>query len=146
MYKLFLILLISSVLFSCDIRNNGPKIDVPADSTKLTASYSDSTTIEMIDTVFNFGTITDGENVEFSFRFKNTGTNSLIVSSAVASCGCTVPEKPEEPVKPGETGFIKVAFNSQGRVGDTHKEVTVSSNAYPAFPPLHLRGKVVAKN
>lgn len=146
MNKLFSILFISSVLFSCDIRNNGKNIDVQADSTKATASFTDSTMVEMIDTVFNFGTITDGENVEFSFRFKNIGSNPLIVSSAVASCGCTVPEKPEEPIRPGETGFIKVAFNSQGRVGDTHKEVTVSSNAHPAFPPLYLRGKVVAKN
>lgn len=146
MNKFFLILLIASVLISCDIRNNGKTKDVQGDSTKAIASYKDSTTVEMIDTVFNFGTITDGENVEFSFRFKNTGSNPLIVSSAVASCGCTVPEKPEEPIRPGETGFIKVAYNSQGRVGDTHKEVTVSSNAYPAFPPLQLRGKVVAKN
>lgn len=146
MNKIFLILFVISVLFSCDIRNNNKNKDVQADTTKTTASYTDSTTVEMIDTVFNFGTITDGESVEFSFRFKNTGSNPLIVSSAVASCGCTVPEKPEEPIRPGETGFIKVAFNSQGRVGDTHKEVTVSSNAYPAFPSLHLRGKVVAKN
>ena len=98
----------------------------------------------MTDSVYNFGKITDGEKVEFSFRFKNTGNKPLIVSNATASCGCTVPEKPEAPVMPGETGFIKVAFNSQGRVGDTHKEVNVTSNAFPAFPPLEIRGEVLA--
>ena len=68
----------------------------------------------------------------------------MIVSSANASCGCTVPEKPEEPIKPGETGFLKVVFNSKGRVGQIHKEVQVVSNAYPQFPVLQLTGEVLA--
>ena len=106
--------------------------------------FTDSTTVQMIDSVYNFGKVTDGEKVEYSYRFRNTGKNPLIVSSAVASCGCTVPEKPEEPIKPGETGFLKVVFNSKGRVGEVHKEITVTSNAYPKFPVLQLTGEVVA--
>ena len=142
MSKFFTTLLFSCFLFSCDIRKNETKADVVAtDSNQV---FKDSTSVEMIDSVFNFGKITDGEKVEFSFRFKNTGTNALIVTSASASCGCTVPEKPEAPIKPGETGFIKVAFNSQGRVGNTHKEVNVTSNAHPAFPVLQLQGEVLA--
>ena len=144
MNKFLITFSFTCLLFSCDIRNNTSKADVVASDTSGMV-FKDSTTVQMIDTVFNFGKITDGEKVEFSFRFRNTGNHPLIVSSASASCGCTVPEKPEEPVKPGETGFIKVAFNSQGRVGDTHKEVTVTSNAYPAFPRLQLRGEVIAK-
>lgn len=144
MNKFLLIFSFTCLLYSCDIRNNKSHADVAATDSSG-GVFKDSTTVQMIDTVFNFGKITDGEKVEFSFRFKNTGNNPLIVSSAHASCGCTVPEKPEAPVKPGETGFIKVAFNSQGRVGDTHKEVTVTSNAYPAFPRLQLKGEVLAK-
>jgi hypothetical protein len=98
----------------------------------------------LIDSVYNFGTVSDGEKVEYSYRFRNTGKNPLIISSAVASCGCTVPEKPEEPIKPGETGFLKVVFNSKGRVGEVHKEITVTSNAFPKFPVLQLTGQVVS--
>lgn len=145
MNKFLIALSLTCLLFSCDIRNNKTKPDVAHAHDSSGEVFKDSTTVQMIDTVFNFGKITDGEKVEFSFRFKNTGQNPLIVSSAHASCGCTVPEKPEEPVKPGETGFIKVVFNSQGRVGDSHKEVTVSSNAYPPFPRLQLKGEVLAK-
>ena len=108
--------------------------------------FSDSTIVQMIDSVYNFGTVTDGENVVYSYRFRNAGTKPLIISSATASCGCTVPEKPEEPVKPGETGFLKVVFNSKGRVGQVHKEVTVVSNAYPKFPVLQLIGEVTSSN
>ena len=89
--------------------------------------------------------IAEGENVEFSYRFKNVGSKPLVVSNASASCGCTVPEKPEAPIRPGETGFIKVKFNSEGRAGVAHKTVSVLSNASPAFPELVLKGEVTPK-
>ncbi len=139
-----MLLVISSGLFSCDIRrNNNTKTDVQAVDPSV-QTFKDSTTVQILDPVYNFGKVTDGEKVEYSFRFTNTGKNPLIVTSATASCGCTVPEKPEAPIKPGETGFIKVVFNSQGRVGTTHKEINVTSNAFPAFPPLEIRGEVLA--
>ena len=108
--------------------------------------FTDSTSVQIIDSVYDFGKVKDGERVTYSYRFRNTGNKPLVISSATASCGCTVPEKPEEPVKPGEIGFLKVVFNSEGRVGPTHKEVTVISNAYPEFPVLQLKGEVVSKD
>src|SRR5687768_2288068 len=148
MKKILTLLLVGNMLYSCDIRNTkNEKTETTAKDPHdhSAREIKDSTTVEMIDTVFNFGKITDGENVSFSYRFRNTGKNPLIISAANASCGCTVPEKPEEPIKPGEIGHIKVAFNSKGRVGEAHKEVTVVSNARPEFPALKLRGEVLAK-
>lgn len=130
--------------FSCNIRNAKNNGDVQA--ANLSQHFTDSTTVQMIDSVYNFGKVADGEKVEYSYRFRNTGKNSLIVSSAIASCGCTVPEKPEEPIKPGETGFLKVVFNSKGRVGPVHKDITVTSNAYPKFPVLQLTGDVTSND
>ena len=142
MNKFLTVLILSVLLFSCDIRKNKSKGDVLASDSSAQV-FKDSTTVQMIDSVYDFGKVTDGEKVEFSYRFKNTGKNLLIVSNATASCGCTVPERPEEPIKSGETGFIKVVFNSKGRVGTAHKEVTITSNAYPAFPKLELKGEVM---
>jgi hypothetical protein len=68
-----------------------------------------------------------------------------VVIEAHASCGCTVPQKPEKPVLPGETGFIKIVFDSKGRVGTAHKTITVTSNAKPEFTPLILTGDVVGQ-
>ena len=101
--------------------------------------------VDVIDKTYNFGSVQDGAVVEYSYRFKNTGTTPLIINSATGSCGCTVPEKPEQPILPGETGFIKVKFDSKGRVGATHKTVTIASNANPEFPVLELTGDVTAK-
>ena len=142
MNRLIAGLFLVSIFSSCDIRNTRNKADVPVANNGTV--YADSTTVQMIDSAYNFGSVTDGDKVEYSYRFRNTGKNPLIVSSAVASCGCTVPEKPEEPIKPGETGFLKVVFNSKGRVGEVHKTITVSSNAYPKFPELELTGQVVS--
>jgi hypothetical protein len=144
MNKLFLVSGVVAVFISgCDVRKHD-KINV---NTALTqqVEIKDPTTVQIIDSAYDFGKVTDGEIVEYNFRFKNTGTKPLIVTNVSASCGCTVPEKPEAPIKPGETGFIKVKFNSEKRIGKTHKTINVSSNAEPAFPELLLTGEVVEK-
>lgn len=142
MKKLIAILCIVSVFFSCNIRNSKNR---PGLKSNLAAGFTDSTSMIMLDSTYDFGKVTDGEKVTFNYRFRNTGDKPLIIASAVASCGCTVPEKPEEPIKPGETGILKVVFNSEGRVGPAHKEIRVSSNAYPPFPTLLLTGIVESK-
>ncbi len=131
------------LMMSCDVRRK----DVAAPEKKLTeqVELKDPTTVQIIDSSYDFGKTTDGEIVQFSYRFKNIGSKPLIITNAAASCGCTVPEKPEQPIQPGETGFIKVKFNSEGRVGKAHKTINVTSNALPAFPELLLTGEVVAK-
>ena len=142
MKKLFAGISILCILFSCDIRNNSGRNELQA-SVKNT-HFNDSTSVKMIDSVYNFGKVVDGETVTYNFRFKNSGSKALVISAASASCGCTVPEKPEEPIKPGETGVLKVVFNSKGRVGPVHKEVNVVSNAYPKFPVLQIIGEVLS--
>lgn len=146
MKQAILALTVVAALTSCDVKRKDKISDgVNIDSTKAAQAMNQPTTVQVIDSVFDFGTVTDGEKVEFNYRFKNTGNTPLIVVSASASCGCTVPEKPEKPVLPGETSYIKVVFNSQGRVGQAHKDVTVIANTTPAFPVLKLSGNVKAK-
>jgi hypothetical protein len=143
MKKYILFFLSALVFISCDVRR---KDKISDDTAKQYAQLlKDTTTVEIIDSAFNFDKVTDGAKVEYNYRFKNTGLKPLVVTSATASCGCTVPQKPEKPILPGETGFIKVVFDSKGRVGMAHKTITVISNAHPAFPELLLTGEVKAK-
>ncbi len=143
MKKYILILLVASTIVSCDVRRKD-KIADDSEAQKILA-LKDSTTVQIIDTAYNFKSVTDGEKVIYSYRFKNTGTKPLVIVEATASCGCTVPQKPEKPILPGETGFIKIVFDSKGRVGEAYKTITVKSNAKPEFPPLILTGNVIAK-
>ena len=144
MQKVLMVILVTSLLFSCDVRNLKDNKDVVARPSG-NLKFKDSTTVQVIDSTYDFGKVTDGEKVAYNFRFKNTGPNPLIIESALPSCGCTIAEKPEKPVLTGETGSIKVVFNSSGRVGEAHKDINVISNAYPLFPALHLKGTVINK-
>lgn len=145
--KAFSFLLVATLLVatSCNVRNNNATVvDEKIGTTQPTENMA-PTTVQLLDSVYDFGKIKDGQIVEFSYRFKNTGDKPLVITNAIASCGCTVPEKPEQPILPGEIGFIKVKFNSENRVGQTHKTVTVTANVDPQFPELLLTGEVTAK-
>jgi hypothetical protein len=78
--------------------------------------------------VHDYGNIKQNANGTCEFKFKNTGKEPLIISMARGSCGCTVPDWPKEPIKPGESAVIKVNYDTK-RVGPINKTVTISSNA-----------------
>ncbi|HET9434196.1 MAG TPA: DUF1573 domain-containing protein [Chitinophagaceae bacterium] len=94
----------------------------------------------------DFGKMKDGENLDVSFRFKNTGNKPLIISRVWAQCGCTVAETPRKPYAPGETGVIKAAFNSSGKPGLNSKEVYMSANTNPSTSTLVFRVEVKSKS
>jgi hypothetical protein len=93
----------------------------------------------------DFGLLSEGEKVTYSFRFSNTGKSDLILQTASGSCGCTVPEIPKKPIRPGESAFIKVQFDSEGRPGVQEKTVTVVSNAIPNTTTIRIRAEVQAR-
>jgi hypothetical protein len=93
--------------------------------------------------VYDFGKITDGDVVTYDFKFKNIGNSPLIISSATATCGCTVPEYPKEPVAPGAEGVIRVIFNSAGKPGMQNKVVSITSNTIPSLTELNILGMVM---
>jgi hypothetical protein len=138
--KYFFFLAVIVTMTSCHDRH---KDKIADDFAKMNEqALKDSTTVQIIDSSFDFGKVMDGEKVEYNYRFRNTGTKPLVIVNATASCGCTVPQKPEKPIMPGEIGFIKVEFDSRSRVGMVHKSITITSNAHPEFPQLALTGEV----
>lgn len=95
---------------------------------------------------YDFGSVPEGPSAEHIFEFKNTGKEPLIIQQANASCGCTTPEWPKEPILPGKTGKISVKFNTTGRGGQPFdKTVFISSNAVTEKEryELHIKGTVV---
>ena len=92
---------------------------------------------------YDFGTINEGDKINFEYTFKNIGKEPLIITRAKGSCGCTVPQWPKEPIKAGESGTIKVVFNSAGKVGKQRKTITLNSNAKTPAKRLFLVGTVI---
>ena len=94
-------------------------------------------------TTIDYGVIEQGSDRVRIFKFENTGTEPLIITKAKGSCGCTVPTYPKEPVLPGETGEIKVEYDTN-RVGPFTKTVTLSTNAADRTL-LTIKGEVKPK-
>ncbi|MES1225713.1 MAG: DUF1573 domain-containing protein [Bacteroidota bacterium] len=102
-----------------------PSATALPDEKKDTANF---TTIQWIDSVKDYGKITEGQKLEVLYRFKNTGNKPLIIESVRPSCGCTVADPPKEPVAPGAEGEIKGSFDSNGKSGQQHKTIFVMAN------------------
>ncbi|MDD5434631.1 MAG: DUF1573 domain-containing protein [Nitrospira sp.] len=76
----------------------------------------------------DFGKVIQGKIVEYTFTFENRGTADLLISEVTTSCGCTAALVSNNTLKPGETGQIKVSYDSQGRAGKVERKITVVSN------------------
>lgn len=103
-----------------------------------------TTTMEILPNNHDFGLIPKGKPVSKVFEIKNTGDKPLIINDAKASCGCTVPKKPEEPIMPGDSGELEVTFTSNpGQEGQTiRKTVTVTANILESTNTISITGKV----
>ena len=90
----------------------------------------------------DFGVIKPESKVDYIFKFKNTGKEDLVISNAQGSCGCTIPEYPKEAIKPGESGKIKVSFNSAGKSGNQQKSVTITANTEVGKELLTIKAQI----
>jgi len=91
----------------------------------------------------DYGTIKQGAEGTYEFKFTNTGKESLIINNAKGSCGCTVPTYPKEPIKKGQSSIIKVHYDTN-RIGAFSKTVTITSNAKTASKVISIKGNVEA--
>ena len=141
-----LIILFSVLTFAC---NQEKKKEITTDivNNPATASGVADTSIMPVMTFaemnHDFGKIMQGEKVSYAFKFRNTGKNDLVIASASASCGCTVPQYPKGPIPSGAEGVIDVAFNSEDKSGKVQKTVTVLSNANPGTKILTINSEII---
>lgn len=138
------------ILGACEDKSNGKAstnlVENPVSANDTSASAADNAPImSFSENIHDFGKLVDGEVVTYKFKFVNTGKSDLLISNAVASCGCTVPSYPKEPIAPGVEASIDVQFNSSGKVGIFDKSVTISANTIPSETILAIKGEVLKK-
>ncbi len=159
---LVMALIVVTALSGCQNANNdvresarqaleNPNAVQPANNSALASAIEQPalpsgpvTQMEFAEQRFNFGTVVEGEKVTHVYTFKNTGKEPLILSNARGSCGCTVPQWPREPIAPGDTGEIKVEFNTANKRGQRSQKVTLTANTNPPETFLYLEGEVTA--
>ena len=97
-------------------------------------------------TTHDFGQIKETDGLaSYKFEFTNTGATPLILKNVQASCGCTTPNWPREPILPGTKSLITVTYNPQNRPGHFEKQITVTSNGDPETLVLKIMGEVIPK-
>jgi hypothetical protein len=94
----------------------------------------------------DFGKITQGDIVETTFTFKNTGLDDLIITNATSTCGCTVPEWPKQPIAPGAEESIKVKFNSSGKSNKVTKTITLTTNTANGKESVVIKTEIMPKD
>ena len=107
----------------------------PAAATNLSADD-----MAFADLTHEFGTVPEGPDATCQFTFRNNGKEPIIIQKASPSCGCTVPSFSSEPVSPGATGTINVAYHTKGKPMPFTKTITVVSNA--GTKVLTIKGNV----
>ncbi|RYD58766.1 MAG: DUF1573 domain-containing protein [Sphingobacteriales bacterium] len=88
----------------------------------------------------DFKTVAEGPAAEYEFTFTNKGKEPIIISQVHASCGCTTPTWPKEPILPGKTAAIKASYATTGRPGPFTKNITVLTNGGTKI--LTIKGNV----
>ncbi|MFB9861889.1 DUF1573 domain-containing protein [Rufibacter immobilis] len=94
------------------------------------------------ETEHDFGNIKADKKVQHTFSFTNTGQAPLVIESASATCGCTVPQWPKEPIAPGKTGEITVEFDPAGKNGQQSKQITITANTDPQINQLVIKTNI----
>jgi hypothetical protein len=143
MKQFFLSLIAAGILLSGCNQSNQASSGAAENSTP--ANKAAAPVMKFDNESHNFGKVAEGDKVVYDFKFTNAGKSPLIITDARASCGCTVPEWPHTPVKPGESASIHVVFNSAAKKGLVDKQVTVTANTNPPENRVHLIGEVIVK-
>lgn len=138
-YRHLLLLFLATSLFaSCGLKEKG--------GDKQKTDEEGVAQIDFVKLEHDFGKISEGEKVACVFKFTNSGDADLVISSVTTSCGCTVPDFDNEPVKPGDSGTIEVMFDSAYREGTQTKTITVRSNASVRVMILRIIAEVEKTN
>ncbi len=143
MKKVLLSLLFAVLLVSCgsdEGKINTDLVNNPASATE--SANKKESKIEFKVMEHDFGKIIQGEQVSYTYKFKNTGNAPLIITAVEKTCGCTDTKFPKDPIKPGGEGSISITYDSKGHKGFQNKRVIVKANTNPSETILKFKAQV----
>jgi hypothetical protein len=108
----------------------------------VSGSFAQSGEFKFEELSYDFGVVEEGVQAAHEFEFTNTGTTPIVISNVRASCGCTTPNWPKDPIPPGGKATIKASYNSTGRIGTFNKSITITSNSTEPQKVLYIKGIV----
>jgi hypothetical protein len=126
------------------VKTATPTAGTPTTTTTTDQPNPNAGDFKFVEESHDFGDIPQGTPVTTQFSFTNTGKEPLIIKNCQASCGCTVPSWPKEPILPGKESTIQVTYNA-AHAGTFTKSITITSNAKTPSKVIYIKGNVQAK-
>ena len=149
MHKLWIAkLFLGALFFGTACTHTNEQVDAWALDNPASAR-EDATDVELPEMTFaqdtfNLGNLNQGDVVNFSIPFTNTGEAPLIISSVNGSCGCTVMKNyTTAPIPPGQSGKIDVEYNSANKQGRQAIVVSVVTNCRPSTRMVRMKANVL---
>jgi hypothetical protein len=139
-FLFFLLITAASFSFAQQAK---PATETKKDDKTAAAGNPNAPVLNFPETSYNFGEVSEGPQVTHEFKFTNDGKEPLILSNVKASCGCTTPSWPKDPILPGKEATILVTYNTQGRPGNFNKSITITSNATTPSKVIYIKGEVI---
>lgn len=144
--KKILLLVCTVIILSVSANAQGQheqaKPGTPA-TTAPAANNPNAPKITFTEQAYDFGTVVEGPQITHDFKIRNDGKEPLVLSNVHASCGCTVPTWPKEPILPGKESVISATYNTSGRPGHFSKTITIESNAVGGKNVVTITGDVI---
>lgn len=122
--KIFIMFFLACMGYSCNTTVLNNNAEIKFDTTEI-----------------DLGKLELNSNGDCAFSFTNTGNTPLVIQHVKTSCGCTVPEWANKPVKPGKSGEIKINYDTS-LPGAFHKTITVFYNGKNSPVTLFIKGSV----
>lgn len=98
---------------------------IPAPTIEMPDSSAMNLQANWVTRVKEFGVLPTGPAAEFTFTFTNTGTEPITIAEAAPSCSCTVADYTKTPIQPGQQGWVKAVYETQGHPGFFKKFIRV---------------------
>lgn len=146
MKRILLLAIISIAFISCkeDATKKIKQDNLIRAKKENKVNREDAPVITFDKTEHDFGTINEGDKVETTFSFTNTGKSELIITKIKASCGCTVPSNwDRKPIMPGKKSQFTVKFNSKNKPNKQQKTITITSNTNKGRETVRIKAQVV---
>ena len=126
-------------LAACSLKNGNDK------QRNVEQFVNEQTTVKFDTLYHNFGSLNQGEQVAYSFKYRNIGTSDLVIKDVYSTCGCTVANYTKKAVSPNESGYVEIVFDSSGRRGVQYKNIIVEMNTIQGNHTLSIRANVIKK-
>ena len=107
--------------------------------------FSQEAEFSILKPIFKFPKTIEGNVVEHTYVYTNTGSSPLLIQDFLVACTCTKVYYSKDPIMPGKTGEVRVVFDTNGKYDFQDRIVTLIVNTKKKKVKLRFKIFVLPK-